>query len=257
MRVFTLLKLLSIFIAWCVASPAFAQVQLWVSVYHGEYPNKQGARVFSTSSVKNKLQQFRIENGQTLVVSEKTVVKIPVSTATYADNGEVVIDPNAVVPDRTPIAVATIDGELQVVDATQIDDENLKLGIPLESNQQVLKGEIAHSEQSQLIEVPVGLYITPKLIKPHYKKNQKVTLSAKVVSENNTLDNTAAKKAGIIRLNQSVETKTIIKVNEWFQLSSSQQLSHQPALNRNSRVVSTKRSDDHQQSLWVKVNIVQ
>ncbi len=237
------------------AYPVFAQTQLWVSVYRGEHPAKTGVRTFSTKNSVNQLQRFRVQNGQTLVVSEKNIVKIPVSNANYADNGEVVIDPTAVAPDRTPVTIASIDGELQVVDATQIDDEGLKLGIPLDINQQVLKGEAASSQNSQLIEVPTGLYITPTLVKPRRKKGQKVNLSAKVISEHSTLDNEAGKQSGVIRLTQSVETRTILLLSQWQHLSDSQTLSYRPALGGNSRVYSTQDVGDQQQAIWVKIEI--
>ncbi len=156
--------------------------------------------------------------------------------------------------ERIATEIAANNGELAVIDPAAVatgDEQNLG-AIALSSNGQLLKGEVANSRSSELVELPTGVHLRVTLVG---KKQARV--AAKVVSANEQANTqTSSADVSTIKLSSSVETMSTFAVNQWFQLSQADTLNHRPALASNRKVHSTTINNDEQQSVWVKVEVL-
>jgi hypothetical protein len=246
--------------------------RLKVSVYRGKYPTKKGVKFATTDTDINQQQTITTLEGQTVVMTEKGLRKITVADGHYANNSEVVIDPNAPIVDVT--VPATTDATIEEQPATQIiandgalevapavageGNEDVSLAaLSLGSNAQVSAGkvaEVANSSRSELIEVPTGIHLRVTLLgKKQARLSVKIVTAASKESSSNKLGLNSESER--IALSSTIATMTNIEMNQWSKLSEKNTFSHRPELDSNRKVHSTKTADDDEQSVWVKIEI--
>jgi hypothetical protein len=232
-----------------IASMDKPQKTLLISVFRGKYPNKPSVKLSTTETKINHLQTIRAEEGQTIVVSEKGLLKITVSEASYANNSEVLIDPAAPIVDRTLTQVVANDGELVLANPAVEDTPTLGV-LSLDRDGSAAKGEMANSQRSELLDVPTGIHLRAILI----GKNQ-VRVNTKVVSAAHQKVASDDSLPRSIALSNSVETMATFAINTWTPISEKTTFTHLPELGSNRKVYSTSTADDDSQSVWVKVEL--
>jgi len=235
------------------------QKKLLVSVFRGKYPNKKGVITHTTDTQINQLQTVATEEGQTVVVTERNVVKIVVRDSLYVNNENA---PAVALPaqDHSATQVAVDDAGLTIL-TDEIEKEGVDLGtLLLNGNDEKAIGITGRSQESEVIEVPTGIHLRVTLAGKDKKGHLRARVAVKAVSaavSSTSLSGSASNKpdTSTHNLSTSVETLTTITLNEWALISEKNTLSHRPALGANRRVVSTHTSADKQQSVWVKVEL--
>ncbi|MFT5116765.1 MAG: hypothetical protein ACI9NY_000288 [Kiritimatiellia bacterium] len=231
--------------------------RLRVSVYRGKYPTKEGVKFATTDTDINHQQTITTLEGQTVVMTEKGLRKITVAEGQYANNSEVVIDPDAPIEEPSVTQIIANNDALEIVpEVVEEGDEDSSLAaLALANNTQASAGEVANSSRSELIEVPTGIHLRVTLL-----GEKQARLSVKVVtaasnksSVNKSGDNRSSEA---IALSSTIETMTNIAMNQWSKLSERNTFSHRPKLGSNRKVHSTKTADDDEQSIWVKIELL-
>lgn len=223
---------------------------LLVSVFRGPFPDKKGVKSFSTHAGVNHTQTVSIEEGQTLVVTEKRIVSLVAEKSTYASNNlEDSSTSSAPLSDRSAVSIIQEDGQLAV---GSDDDSDTNLGaLSLEGNNETARGEVLQRQRNEFIDVPTGLHLRVTLV-----GKKKARVRAKVVSAASA--NSAASNEGdashqVIALSNSLETMATFATNTWFKLSEANTQGHRPALNQSRKVYSTRGKVDDEHSVWLKV----
>lgn len=199
---------------------------LRVSIFRGKHPDKNGSKIASTDTGINHLQTISIEDGQTLVVGEKQVLKIPMATVQYA----------------TQFANRRVDNS----DVGTGSEAAIVSGSPT-------SGEILGQKQYALQQIPTGMHLRLDLL-----DKQQVRVHLKVVtphvSDTSEL-HTENKHSRLqtITLSQSVETMSTIPLARWAKLSENAVFSHRAVLDHYSKTYSIQSTADAEESVWVKV----
>ena len=238
------------------------QKTLLVSVFRGKYPNKKGVKTHTTDTQINQLQTVATEEGQTIVVTERNVVKLTVRETLYVNNENAAIT-TATVPatNNTATQIVTNDGDLAILTDDIAEEEGVDLGtLLLNGSDEKAIGIAGRSQESELIEVPTGIHLRVTLAGKDKSGKPRARVAVKAVSaavSSASLSGSAVSQSdsSTHSLSTSVETLTTIVLNEWALVSEKNTLSHRPALGANRRVFSTNTSADKQQSVWVKVEL--
>ncbi len=135
---------------------------LLVSVFRGKYPNKKGVITHTTDTQINQLQTIATEEGQTIVVTERNVVKLTVRDTFYANNENA---PTVAVPATSNSAaqIVTSDGDLAILTDDITEEEDIDLGTLLlnsvnqSGSDEKAIGIAGRSQESELIEEPTGI----------------------------------------------------------------------------------------------------
>lgn len=233
---------------------------LSVSVFRGKHPDKKGVKVSSTASTNNsganRLHTIRVEDGQTLVVGETQVVKIPVATTQYANNIDV--DNAGVDPDESSAVSIVVDDGVIASNGVNSSREALEDGqdginaLAIQ-NAGGRSGEALTQQQYALQQVLSGMHLRLTTV-----DKQKVRVHLKVVTPQ-TSDtqgtSTVGKSSNIqaINLSQSVETMSVIPLDQWTKLSENQVFSHRAVLDHSRKTYSTQSTADSEKSIWIKV----
>lgn len=240
------------------------QKTLLVSVFRGKYPNKKGVITHTTDTQINQLQTVATEAGQTVVITERNVVKLTVRDTFYANNKNTPIATTTVaLPAASSLATPIVasDGDLTILTDKIIEEEAVDLGtLLLNGSDEKAMGVAGRSQESELIEVPTGIHLRVTLAGKDNKGQPQARVAVKAVSpavSSSAVSGSAISKSDTSthNLSSSVETLTTIALNKWVLISEKNTLSHRPALGSNRRVVSTNTSADKQQSVWVKVEL--
>lgn len=227
------------------------QTMLQVSVFRGKYPNKKGVITHTTNTQINQLQTIATEEGQIVVVTERGLAKIKVSDTLYMNNTDAVASPSA---DKSTAQIMIDDNALTALTTNTAVTEAAELGvIALDNTGELLTGEIARGQKSELVDVPSGIHLRVTLAGKNKAGQQQARAAIKVVTP--TVQSANALAVESIALSSSVETLTTFPVNEWVLISENNTLSHRPALGANRVVHSTDTADDKQQSVWLKVEV--
>jgi hypothetical protein len=229
---------------------------LMVSVFRGKYPNKKGVITHTTDTQVNQLQTIATQEGQTIVVTERGLVKITVSEASYANNVDAPTTP-ITSPEKSAVQLILDDDALVVASELSETEEDIDISsLLLNGSDQQQFGEVGRSQQSELVEVPTGLHLRVTLAGKSRSGQPQARVAAKVVSRDTRSSLVSQNTSeSAIYLSNSVKTLTTLPLGEWTPVSESNTLSHRPALGANRKVYSTKTSDDNEQSVWVKVEL--
>ena len=236
------------------------QKTLLVSVFRGKYPNKKGVKTHTTDTQINQLQTVATEEGQTVVITERNVVKLTVRDTLYANNENA---PTVAVSATSNPATQIVmnEDDLAILTDEIAEEEAVDLGtLLLNGSDEKAIGVVGRSQESEVIEVPTGIHLRVTLAGKDKKGKHRARVAVKAVSpavSSASLSGSASHTSDTSthKLSTSVETLTTITLNEWALISEKNTLSHRPALGANRRVVSTNTSADKQQSVWVKVEL--
>lgn len=227
------------------------RVQLQIFIFRGQYPDKKGIKSFTTNTHINQSNTIRVEEGQTFVVTEKRLLKVDVGSTDYANNsGQSTVTATSLDTSATTIVVN--DGVLDTLANAAItgnDDTNLGELI-LDGQASIPVAEALTSTRSELMAVPSGLHVRVTLAGA-----KQARVAAKIVS---AVDQQKEVSEGIeaIELTRGVETLSTFSLNTWAKLSESQTFSHRPVMNTQRKVYSTQTTDDQQQAVWMKVEVL-
>jgi hypothetical protein len=225
------------------------RAQLKVSVYRGQYPDKKGTKISTTDTGVNHQQTVNIEEGQTLVITESRLRKVAVADTGYARQAQGQINPNTTVSSAVQLMA---DNGLLAIIANDTTGEQSLGSLILEGTDNAVSGEVLTQQRSQLIDVPTGVHLRITLA-----GKQRVRVMAKVVTAADKKSHQATVSNGAdlsnIVLTNSVETLASFAMGTWSKLSDASQITHRPTLDSQRTVHSTHTSDDHQQSIWLKV----
>jgi hypothetical protein len=226
------------------------RVQLQVSIFRGQYPDKKGVKLVTTDVGVNQSQTIRVEEGQTFVVEEKRLLALTVEGTHYVNNTGETIAGDAITSSSTTVVVN--DGVLEPVDDTVVSDAGTGLGELVLSNDTALAAaEVLQRKRQEWIEVPTGLHVRVTRLG---KKQARV--AASVVSVVDHTGNDSSHNVTERTVSQSVETLSTFALSSWEKLSESMHFTHRPSLNDQRKVYSTHTTDDKQHSVWIKVEVL-
>jgi hypothetical protein len=234
---------------------------LLVSVFRGKYPYKKGVITHTTDTQINQLQTVSTEEGRTIVVSERNVVKLKVRDTSYVNNESApVVAVPAPVPENSATQIVADDGDLTILTEEIVEEEGIELGtLLLNGSDEKTIGIAGRSQESELIDVPTGIHLRVTLAGKDKNGKPRARVAVKTVSlvDSGTSSASGGNKSDISthQLSTSIETLATIVLNEWVLISEKNTLSHRPALGANRQVFSTRTSADKQQSVWVKVEL--
>ncbi|ODS23868.1 hypothetical protein AB835_06460 [Candidatus Endobugula sertula] len=189
------------------------QETLQVSVFRGKYPQKAGVIIATTDTKNNSLQKITMSPGQTVALTSQGLVK-----------------------------VAAMEGAYMGVNSAGSMLNQTHTVTNLKQNATV----VAHTKQSQMINLPTGMYI-----RVHLSGKKQVTVSVKVVSANRV--STIHSASELMALSNSIDAQSIVPIAQWTRLSDRRVFSHQPEVDSQRKVYSTNTEVDSEESLWVRV----
>lgn|GEM_PF-7007313 len=198
--------------------------QLVVTVFRGRHPEKKGHMTHSTRHGIQTQERIITQNGQAIAITNNNLVRIPISHRIGA--GDILLEDN------------------------EAEGNSARSDTALPFRQQ----------QSQLVDAPTGLYLratVPANPQNDTWVNMTSTLVSAVHQEGGETDR---QKKERIALTRSVESTYRIPINQWYQLSSQQQFSHPADLAAQGKPKTTVYSTAahrHQQSVWIKVDVVE
>lgn len=232
-----------------------------ISVFRGKYPNKKGVVTFSTNTQVNQQQTIVTQEGRTVVMTERGLVKLPTSQAHYANTIGAASSPTPLPTSDTSVAEIIIDNELLAL-ATADAEEDVNTGaLVLEGTEELAQGEVGSSEQYEWVDVPTGLYLRATLAGKNRSGKHQARIAVKAITRDKRDNSSASLGASNNHsvdqpLSSTVETLTTLPLDKWTRISQADTLSHRPALGSNRRVYSTQTRDDDQQAIWVKVSVL-
>ncbi|MGS2718458.1 secretin N-terminal domain-containing protein [Eionea flava] len=232
-----------------------------ISVFRGKYPNKKGVVTFSTNTQVNQQQTIVTQEGRTVVMTERGLVKLPTSQAQYANTLGADSTSTTLPASDTAAAEIIIEDALLAL-ATADDEDNITTGaLVLEGTGELAQGEVGRSEKYEWVEVPTGLYLRATLMGNSRSNKPQARIAVKAVTRDKRMsgsDSLNGSSDGRVDqpLSSTVETLTTLPLDEWTRISQADTVSHRPALGSNRRVYSTQTRDDHQQAIWVKVSVL-
>ena len=223
------------------------QQQLSISIFRGKYPLERGVIVASTDHGVNTQELINAKEGQPIVITETSVLKIATSDARYIGHVTPVMDP--------PVAFASTDtvnvGSVLQNILTAI--ESSVVMPTTNTNSDLSAFDALSAEKYELVDVSTGMYLRVSL-----KGDKQAYVSVRIISKNDgrQYDRPASQGRQLvdeIGLTNSVETLVTVSLGQWFNVSDSTRFSHRPVLNSRRQVYSTETADDSQSSIWIKV----
>ncbi len=235
------------------------QVRLKVSVYRGKYPEQSSVKSYTTNAGINRSQIVYTEEGQTIVVTEQNLVKIPIEHSYYHNNAGVAANSNVPLVPNKGLQIVTNDGVLEALDIPVVDEDEEGLNVATINSTDISKGELANTQKNHLQTVQTGLYLRVTLQGKNRNGEQQARVGIKSVHIPEALLAEKTKTHDLdvqnFAVSSSIEVISTLIVGQWMLLSEQNTLSHQLPLNNKSKVYSTQTSSDSQESLWVKVEL--
>jgi hypothetical protein len=215
-----------------------------VSVFRGRFPDKPGVRLLSTKAKVNRVNHMRIEDGQTVVIAENQLLKIPVANTQFIKKTAVLDQPNMA---NNTVSTVVNDDQLETVMVTNDETESAAI----EGSDTVL-GEVLSQQQYRLQAVPTGVHVRISIV-----DQQRVRIALKIVSAiNDTVHPARHDEAIPLSVSHSLTTLSVIPMNTWTKISEDQSFTHRAVLNASRKVYSTQTHHDAEHSLWLKIQRV-